>query len=232
MRLQMPQIRRARRTEILGGTITACYATGNVTSTSTNEFSRGGLVGRSSGTDHGLLLDRQGDELRHRKQGRPRRRASWHRSRTATSTTSSAASSTTPALTLMATSLTTLTRRRPPSCSRPQPTMTTQMTRTTAASTRTGTSTSTTESNPGLEDGSAAGDAGTDSPWDFGTDSEYPALSIDFDGDGVASAYEFGEQERPRPRLPNTLNLSLIDVGSFEQLNAIRYDLDGNAYGR
>ena len=82
--------------------------------------------------------------------------------------------------------------------------------------------------NPGLEDGSAAGDAGTDSPWDFGTDSEHPALSIDFDGDGVASAYEFGVQERPRPPLPNLLNPNLIDVGSFEQLNAIRFDLDGD----
>ena len=35
--------------------------------------------------------------------------------------------------------------------------------------------------NPGLEDGSVAGDDTADSPWDFGTDSEYPALSIDFD---------------------------------------------------
>ena len=82
--------------------------------------------------------------------------------------------------------------------------------------------------NPGLEDGSAAGDDTTDSPWDFGTDSEYPALSIDFDGDGSASAYEFGVQGRPRPPLPNTLNPNLIDVGSFDQLDAIRYDLDGD----
>ena len=52
---------------------------------------------------------------------------------------------------------------------------------------------------PGLEDGTAPGDATADDPWDFGTDSQYPALRIDFDGDGNPSAYEFGEQGRAAP---------------------------------
>ena len=81
---------------------------------------------------------------------------------------------------------------------------------------------------PGLEVGNAPGEPEADSPWDFGTGSEYPALRIDFNLDGIASAYEFGGQGRPAPPLPNTRNLSLIDVGTFDQLDAIRYDLDGN----
>ena len=32
--------------------------------------------------------------------------------------------------------------------------------------------------------------------WDFGTSSEYPALKVDLDGDGKATAYEFGGQGR------------------------------------
>ena len=71
------------------------------------------------------------------------------------------------------------------------------------------------------------GEDGADNPWDFGENDEYPALRVDFDGDGFASAYEFGIQSRP-VSFPNTLNTSLIDVGTFDQLNAIRYDLDGD----
>ena len=46
----------------------------------------------------------------------------------------------------------------------------------------------------GVDDGTAAGDSDTDDPWDFGTDSEYPALKVDFDRDGTATADEFGSQ--------------------------------------
>ena len=35
---------------------------------------------------------------------------------------------------------------------------------------------------------------GTDDPWDFGTSSQYPALKVDFDVDGTATADEFGSQ--------------------------------------
>ena len=35
---------------------------------------------------------------------------------------------------------------------------------------------------------------GRDDVWDFGTSGQYPALKVDFDGDGVASWQEFGDQ--------------------------------------
>ena len=38
-----------------------------------------------------------------------------------------------------------------------------------------------------------------DNPWSFGTSSQYPALSFDFDGDGTASWQEFGFQLRSGP---------------------------------
>ena len=46
----------------------------------------------------------------------------------------------------------------------------------------------------GVDDGSAAGDTTADDPWDFGTASQYPALKVDFDGDGTAGVAEFGSQ--------------------------------------
>ena len=48
----------------------------------------------------------------------------------------------------------------------------------------------------GVDDGTAAGDPTADNPWDFGTDSQYPALSVDFDVDGSPSVAEFGTQPR------------------------------------
>ena len=40
------------------------------------------------------------------------------------------------------------------------------------------------------------GDGGLDAPWDFGTASEYPVLSVDADGDGAATWRELGLQGR------------------------------------
>ncbi len=60
--------------------------------------------------------------------------------------------------------------------------------------------------------------------WDFGSDQQYPALVVDFNGDGTATWQEFGDQ-RPDN---NADNDSLIDVSSLQQLNAMRWDLDGN----
>ena len=96
-----------------------------------------------------------------------------------------------------------------------------------------------------------------DDVWDFGTSVQYPVLKVDFDGDGVATWQEFGPQigNRPAPtsapvptRTPtpmptpapiiidshnDDLNYDrdedgLIEVSNLEQLNAIRYDADGN----
>ncbi|MDE0196495.1 MAG: hypothetical protein OXP08_13190, partial [bacterium] len=66
----------------------------------------------------------------------------------------------------------------------------------------------------------ADGDAGTgdasgnDNPWDFGTASQYPALKVDFDGDGVATAFEFGVQGRtlPPPLAPTGLTATVVST--------------------
>ena len=44
------------------------------------------------------------------------------------------------------------------------------------------------------------GDGVPDAPWDFGTPGEYPALSVDADGDGAATWRELGLQGRTFPR--------------------------------
>ena len=38
--------------------------------------------------------------------------------------------------------------------------------------------------------------------WDFGDSSQYPALKVDLDGDGTATAWEFGGQGRAAPPMP------------------------------
>ena len=74
------------------------------------------------------------------------------------------------------------------------------------------------------------GDASTDDdPWDFGTASQYPALKADEDGDGRATAYEFGRQGRSAPVVDYDLDDDgLIEVADLDQLNAIRWDPDGD----
>ncbi len=72
------------------------------------------------------------------------------------------------------------------------------------------------------------GVAGADDPWDFGTASQYPALKADFDGDGTPTAYEFGRQGRSAPVDYDADNDNLIDVDTLAQLNAMRWDMDGN----
>ena len=54
----------------------------------------------------------------------------------------------------------------------------------------------------GVDDGTAAGDSDTDDPWDFGTNSQYPALRVDFNVDGIPRAFEFGGQGRAAPAVP------------------------------
>ena len=36
---------------------------------------------------------------------------------------------------------------------------------------------------------------GVDDPWFFGTSNQYPVLKVDFDGDGIATWQEFGDQQ-------------------------------------
>ncbi len=63
------------------------------------------------------------------------------------------------------------------------------------------------------------------SKWDFGSSSQYPVLKVDFNGDGVATAREFGEQLYTDY---DTDDDGLITVSSLAQLNAVRWDPDGD----
>ncbi len=71
-------------------------------------------------------------------------------------------------------------------------------------------------------------DGRADDPWDFGTASQYPALHVDFDGDGRATAYEFGRQGRSALVDYDADDNGLIEVNSLAQLNANRWDLNGD----
>ena len=51
----------------------------------------------------------------------------------------------------------------------------------------------------GIDDGTMPGDAAADDPWDFGTDSQYPVLRVDFNVSGSPTAFEFGGQGRTVP---------------------------------
>ena len=116
----------------------------------------------------------------------------------------------------------------------------------------------------------ADGAAGADDPWDFGTASQYPALKVDFNGDGNPTAAEFGDQ-RPSASATTTTTApttttttttapttttttttaptttttttttippgrvdydddgdGLIEIDGPAQLNALRWDSDGN----
>ena len=62
------------------------------------------------------------------------------------------------------------------------------------------------------------------SRWDFGAAAQYPALKMDFNGDGAATWQEFGQQRADF----DSDDDGLIEVANLAQLNAIRYDLDGD----
>ena len=66
------------------------------------------------------------------------------------------------------------------------------------------------------------GAAGNDDPWDFGTNAQYPVLQ--FDRDAVAIA----RQRSSTAEDYDGNNNNLIDVTTPAQLDAIRYDLDGD----
>ncbi len=60
--------------------------------------------------------------------------------------------------------------------------------------------------------------------WDFGTEAQYPALKTDFDGNGTSTWQEFGKQRTDY----DADNDGLIEIGNLSELNAIRWDLNGN----
>ena len=62
--------------------------------------------------------------------------------------------------------------------------------------------------------------------WDFGTASQYPALKVDFNGDGRATWEEFGPQAASSIDYDDDDD-GLVEVDSLAQLNAMRWDLGG-----
>ena len=57
------------------------------------------------------------------------------------------------------------------------------------------------------------GDGMNDDPWDFGTSSQYPALAVDFDGNGDATWQEFGHQLRAgSPLTVTTTDTGLVTL--------------------
>ena len=74
-------------------------------------------------------------------------------------------------------------------------------------------------------DDTAGNDDDTDY-WDFGTNLQYPVLKIDVNGNGIVG--DAADLLAQRPLRLDADGDGLIEVSTLEQLNAIRYDLDGN----
>ena len=69
------------------------------------------------------------------------------------------------------------------------------------------------------------GTAGGDWPWHFGSSSQYPALKWGKTRQGVYDQYD---GNLPAARDYDGNNNGLIDIGSLQQLDAVRFDLNGS----
>ena len=63
-----------------------------------------------------------------------------------------------------------------------------------------------------------------DDPWDFGTSSQYPALSVDTNGVGGATWQEFGQQIRTSPALTPTTALGQVTL-TWSAVSSAAYNL-------
>ena len=72
------------------------------------------------------------------------------------------------------------------------------------------------------------GQTGNDDPWHFGTNSQYPILK--FGHDALSVARQIAQQTSPPPTAMDYDgdNDNLIDITTLAQLDAIRYDLNGD----
>ena len=68
------------------------------------------------------------------------------------------------------------------------------------------------------------GDSMNDDPWDFGTSSQYPALSVDTNGVGGATWQEFGQQIRTSPALMPTTALGQVTL-TWSPVSSATYNL-------
>ena len=73
--------------------------------------------------------------------------------------------------------------------------------------------------NPDLD-----GDSMNDDPWDFGTSSQYPVLSVDTNGVGGATWQEFGQQVQTSPALMPTTALGQVTL-SWSAVSSAAYNL-------
>ena len=68
------------------------------------------------------------------------------------------------------------------------------------------------------------GDSMNDDPWDFGTASQYPVLSVDTNGVGGATWQEFGQQIRTSPALMTTTALGQVTL-TWSAVSSAAYNL-------
>ena len=68
------------------------------------------------------------------------------------------------------------------------------------------------------------GDSMNDDPWDFGTSSQYPALSVDTNDVGGATWQEFGQQIRTSPALMPTTALGQVTL-TWSAVSSAAYNL-------
>ena len=68
------------------------------------------------------------------------------------------------------------------------------------------------------------GDSMNDDPWDFGTSSQYPVLSVDTNGVGGATWQEFGQQIRTSPALTPTTALGQVAL-TWSAVSSAAYNL-------
>ena len=73
------------------------------------------------------------------------------------------------------------------------------------------------------------GQTGNDDPWHFGTNAQYPLLKYGHDAASVAG--QIARQAGADPVDYDADNDNLIEISALAQLDAIRYDLDGNGLG-
>ena len=68
------------------------------------------------------------------------------------------------------------------------------------------------------------GDGMNDAPWEFGTSSQYPVLSMDTNGIGGATSQEFGQQIRTSPALMTTPALGQVTL-TWSEVSSAAYNL-------
>ena len=68
------------------------------------------------------------------------------------------------------------------------------------------------------------GDGMNDAPWEFGTSSQYPVLSMDTNGVGGATSQEFGQQIRTSPALMTTPALGQVTL-TWSEVSSAAYNL-------